>query len=135
MATSRGLLTDLLRERRAALIGYAAPLTGDRVEAEDLVHNAIVRTFGRPRSFPHINAANVYVRRAIAGVFIDRARSQTSWFGPIRRLATDETSHEEDIAGRLDLRCASHIAKSPAVISGHAVLRRHAGTGRLKPSV
>jgi len=47
MAAWQGLLDELLRERRPALIGYAALLTGDRREAEDLVHDAVVRTFGR----------------------------------------------------------------------------------------
>lgn len=58
MPAWRGLLEELLRERRPALVGYASLLTGDRVEAEDLVHDAILRTFGKPRSFPSLNAAD-----------------------------------------------------------------------------
>ncbi len=106
MAAWRGLLEELLRERRPALIGYAALLTGDRVEAEDLVHDAIVRTFGRPRSFPSLNAADAYVRRAIASGFIDRARSRRSWLGAMGRLVADEASPEDDAAARLDVRAA-----------------------------
>jgi DNA-directed RNA polymerase specialized sigma24 family protein len=43
------------------------------------VHDAVVRTFGRPRSFPSLNAADAYVRRAIASIFIDRVRSRRRW--------------------------------------------------------
>jgi RNA polymerase sigma factor (sigma-70 family) len=108
MATWQSLLEELLRERRPALMGYAALLTGDRVEAEDLVHDAIVRTFGRPRSFPSVNAADAYVRRAIASAYIDRARSKGSWLGAMRRMAAEEaaTGIEDDVAGHLDLRSA-----------------------------
>ena len=79
MAAWQGLLEELVRDRRSALIGYAALLTGDRGEAEDMVHDAIVRTFGRPRSFACLNAADAYVRRAIASIFIDRVRSRRRW--------------------------------------------------------
>ena len=110
MAAWRGLLEELLRDRRSALIGYATLLTGDRAEAEDLVHDAILRTFGRPRTFPSLNAADAYVRRAIASAYIDRARSRGSWLGAMRRLAAEEAANEatpdDDAAGRLDVRAA-----------------------------
>lgn len=106
MTASSGLLEDLLRDRRSALIGYAALLTGDRVEAEDLVHDAIVRTFSRPRPFANVNAADAYVRRAIASAFIDRARSRRSWLGALRRTGVDDIAPEDDVAGRLDVRAA-----------------------------
>ena len=106
MAAWQGLLDELLRERRPALIGYAALLTGDRREAEDLVHDAVVRTFGRPRSFPSLNAADAYVRRAIASAFIDRMRSRRSWFAAMPRLVAGAGAVEDDVAARLDLRAA-----------------------------
>lgn len=106
MAAWRSLLEELLRERRPALIGYAALLTGNRVEAEDLVQEAMLRTFGRPRSFPSLNAADAYVRRAIASAFIDRARSRRSWLGAMGRVVADEIVPDDDVAGRLDLRAA-----------------------------
>ena len=106
MAAWQGLLEELLRERRPALIGYAALLTGDRGEAEDLVHDAVVRTFGRPRSFPSLNAADAYVRRAVASAFIDRMRSRRSWFAAMPRLVAGAAAAEDDVAGRLDLRAA-----------------------------
>lgn len=112
MAAGRSLLEELVRERRPALIGYATLLTGDRSQAEDLVHDAIVRTFARPRSFPSLNAADAYVRRAIANAFIDRMRSRRSWLGAMRRVAADDVAAEDDAAGRLDVRAA--LAGLPA---------------------
>src|SRR5450759_2943829 len=108
MTAWQGLLEELVRDRRPALIGYAALLTGDRGEAEDLVHDAVVRTFGRPRSFPILNAADAYVRRAVASAFIDRMRSRRSWFAAMPRLVAGAAAAEDDVAGRLDLRAALH---------------------------
>lgn len=106
MAAWQGLLDELLRDRRPALIGYAALLTGDRVSAEDLVHDAVVRTFGRPRSFPNVNAADAYVRRAIASTFIDRARSRRRWLNALPRLVAGAAAPDDDVAARLDARAA-----------------------------
>lgn len=106
MAAWQGLLEELLRERRPALIGYAALLTGDRSEAEDLVHDAVVRTFGRPRYFPSLNAADAYVRRAVASAFIDRMRTRRRWVAAMPRLVAGAAAAEDDVAGRLDVRAA-----------------------------
>jgi len=106
MAAWQGLLDELLRDRGPALIGYAALLTGDRVSAEDLVHDAVVRTFGRPRSFPSLNAADAYVRRAIATTFVDRARSKRRWLAALPELVAGAAVPEDDVAGRLDARAA-----------------------------
>ncbi|NYI41211.1 sigma-70 family RNA polymerase sigma factor [Demequina lutea] len=106
MATWRSLLEELLEERRPALIGYAALMTGDRAAAEDLVHDAIVRTFGRPRSFPSLNAVDAYVRRAIANGFIDGARSRKTMLGVLPRMLVDEALPEDAIADRMDVRAA-----------------------------
>src|SRR5665647_2422310 len=96
MAAWQGLLEELLRERRPALIGYAALLTGDRSEAEDLVHDA-VRTFGRPRYFPSLNAADAYVRRAIASAYIDRVRSRRSWLIALPRLVAGAAAPDDAV--------------------------------------
>lgn len=106
MVAWQGLLDELLRDRRPALIGYAALLTGDRASAEDLVHDAVVRTFGRPRAFPNVNAADAYVRRAIATIFVDRARSRGRWLAALPRLVAAAAVPEDDVAGRLDARAA-----------------------------
>ena len=108
MAAWQGLLEELLRDRRPALVAYASLLTGDRCAAEDLVHDALVRTFGRPRSLPNVNAADAYVRRAIASIFIDRARSRRRWLTALPRMVADPDSDQEpdDVAVRLDARAA-----------------------------
>lgn len=102
----QGLLEELVRERRPALIGYAALLTGDRGAAEDLVHDALVRTFGRPRSFPNVNAADAYVRRAIATAFLDEMRSKRAAQVASARLARGSAAPADDPAARLDVRAA-----------------------------
>mgnify|MGYP005814747395 CR=1 FL=1 len=76
MATWPAVLDELVRTRRAALVGYATLLTGDPAAAEDVVHDAIVKAFSRGRRFTHVNKADAYVRRAIVSVFIDRARRE-----------------------------------------------------------
>ncbi len=106
MAAWQGLLEELLRERRPALVAYASLLTGDRCAAEDLVHDAVVRTFGRPRSLPNVNAADAYVRRAIASISIDRVRSRRRWLTAMPRLMADSGQQCDDVAVRLDARAA-----------------------------
>jgi len=76
VATWPAVLDELVRTRRAALVGYAALLTGDVAAAEDVVHDAIVKAFSRGRQFSHVNKADAYVRRAIVSVFIDRSRRE-----------------------------------------------------------
>ncbi len=76
-------LARLVDERGAALFGYAYVLTGDKARAEDLVQDALVRTFQRGRADLGLDAAHAYVKRAIATTFIDtgrrlRARPQVS---------------------------------------------------------
>ncbi|WP_062465215.1 RNA polymerase sigma factor [Demequina soli] len=74
MSDWRGTLDALVRERGRALYGYAYVLTGSREEAEDLLQDALVRTFRTARALRSVEAAQAYVRRAIATGFIDRGR-------------------------------------------------------------
>lgn len=106
MAGWQDQLDELLRERRPALIGYATLLTGNRQTAEDLVHDAVVRTYGRPRGLPNIDAAHAYVRRAVATMFLDRQRSRRRLMAAMPRLASAEVQVEDDAAGRLDVQAA-----------------------------
>lgn len=107
MAAWQVLLEDLVRDRRPALVGYASLLTGNRADAEDLVHDAILRTFARTRTFENVNAADSYVRRAITNAFIDRARSRRSWLAAVPKLIVrDDDRPEDDVAGRVDVRAA-----------------------------
>lgn len=63
MAQWQDVLDDVVRTRRADLVGHAC-LFSTRSEAEDLVQEALVRTFARRRSCPDAHAAEAYVRVA-----------------------------------------------------------------------
>lgn len=77
----RDVLDDMVRQRRSALVAYACLFVVDRRDAEDLVHEAIVRTFSRPRAVTEIHAAEGYVRQAIRTVFLDQTRARRTWSG------------------------------------------------------
>ncbi|WP_296666467.1 sigma-70 family RNA polymerase sigma factor [Demequina sp.] len=78
MRAWHGILDTLIRERRGALVGFAFMLTGDRPTAEDLVHDAIIRTFSRARRLDDVPSAEAYVRRAITTQFINGRRSRAT---------------------------------------------------------
>lgn len=115
MSAWRGLLDQLVRERGRALFGYAYALTGDRYDAEDLLQDALVRAFRSGRTASSLNAAHVYVKRAITTAFIDRSRRMAArplisgtggdlqdwvWALP------DSPDHAADVESALDLQSA-----------------------------
>lgn len=68
-------LTPLVDARYPALVAYARVLTGgSHSAAEDLVQDAIVRSFSRGRGFEDVHHAENYVRRAIVTGAIDGYR-------------------------------------------------------------
>lgn len=73
MAEWNAILDEVMRQRGARLLAYATLLVG-RSAAEDLVQDALIRTFTRERRFPHVNAAEAYVRRTMATMSIDQFR-------------------------------------------------------------
>jgi RNA polymerase sigma factor (sigma-70 family) len=83
--------TRLVAERGDALVRYAFLLTGSDADAADLVQDALVRTFGRPRMMLTLPKAEAYVRRAILNAVIDRSRRERTWRG-IRHLVDDPVS-------------------------------------------
>ena len=82
------VLGEVMRERAPRLLAYAALLTGDSAEAQDVLQDALVRTFSKGRAFDNANLAESYVRRAIPSVFIDR----------LRKRKAAERAHERDVA-------------------------------------
>lgn len=78
-------LTALATERGPALVGYAYLLTGDLHRAEDLVQEALLRTYGRPRAGQGPVWAEAYVRRVILNAFLDGYRRDRAW-GRVRHL-------------------------------------------------
>src|SRR5690606_1947209 len=108
MARWEQVLDDLVHERGAALVGYGFLLTGDRREAEDLVQDALVKTFTRGRGATEVSNAEGYVRRAMLNTYLDGFRRKKRW-AAVRHLAVAEESHgghERAVEARVDVRDA-----------------------------
>ncbi len=105
-------LDELVRERGAALFGYAYVLTGNAADAEDLVQSALVRTFRTGRATRGIDSTHAYVKRAIASTFVDgdrraKARPQRRHGEagdlPAAELVAPAADPSESVAASLDL--------------------------------
>lgn len=96
MARWESVLDDLVRTRRRALVGYAYLLSGDLREAEDLVQDALVKTFRRGRAARDFQLAEAYVRRAILSGFLDARRRSTRWASVSHLFVPDEQAPADD---------------------------------------
>lgn len=105
MARWEPVLDAVMRERGARLLAYARLLTGEDAEAQDVLQDALVRSFSRGRAFDDVNRAEAYVRRAIPTVFIDRMRKRDAGLRAHRRTR-DPEPHAPDTAAVLDVRAA-----------------------------
>ena len=85
MSKHDDVVERLARDRGRALVGYAFLLTWDQAAAEDLVQEALVRTFARSRSLDDLWGAEAYVRRTMLNLFLDTRRRSTRW-GAVRHL-------------------------------------------------
>lgn len=108
MAHWETLLAEIVRDRRSALVGYACLFTLDWGDAEDLVQEALVRTFSRRRSFPNARAAEGYVRQAVLTAFLDGHRRRKAWGRQEHLLVGEsaERSPEDTAAVGLDVQAA-----------------------------
>jgi len=79
MSDWQDIMERLVRDRERALLGYAYLLCGDSNRAQDLVQDALVRTFSRERHGLTTRTAEAYVRRAVTSVFIDQYRRSQRW--------------------------------------------------------
>ncbi|WP_062077614.1 SigE family RNA polymerase sigma factor [Demequina globuliformis] len=79
MAPWQDTMEQLVRDRERALLSYAYLVCGDPVQAQDLVQDALVRTFSRERRGLTAGKAEGYVRRAITSSFVDQYRRQQRW--------------------------------------------------------
>lgn len=79
MSDWRDIMEQLVRDRERALLGYAYLVCGNPTQAQDLVQDALVRTFSKPRPGLTALKAEGYVRRAITSVFIDEYRRGQRW--------------------------------------------------------
>jgi len=71
-------MESLVRDRERALLGYAYVVCGNPVQAQDLVQDALVKTFARGRDIAP-GKAEAYVRRAITTIYVDGYRRQQRW--------------------------------------------------------
>ncbi|WP_084038631.1 sigma-70 family RNA polymerase sigma factor [Demequina sp. NBRC 110053] len=105
MVSWQPLVEQLVRERGPRLTAYAALLVGRDGDAEDLVHDALVKVFSKRRRLESVGEAEAYVRSAMPSIVIDRARSAAS-----RRRAMDRSFEREparpDLEAGLDVRRA-----------------------------
>lgn len=99
------LVEQLMRERGRALVAYAAMLVGRDGDAEDLLHDAVVKVFSRPRRLSDLDHAEAYVRRTMPTLAIDRARRR----GAVDRTRTRSFQRDPapaDLDAGLDVRRA-----------------------------
>jgi len=101
-------MSALSRERGKALTGYAYLLTGEMRDAEDLVQDALIKTFLRRRSGLVLDHAEAYVRRAILTTFIDVSRRRRRWNDRRHLVARAESDggHEAGAAEHADVEAA-----------------------------
>jgi len=99
------LVEQLLAERGTRLVAYAAMLVGRDGDAEDLVHDAIVKVFARPRRLGSVGEAEAYVRSAMPSIVIDKARSTASKRRALVK-SFERPTHVSDLDAGLDVRAA-----------------------------
>lgn len=104
MADWRVIMSTLVERRYDDLVAYARVMAGSHADAEDLVHEALVATFGKPRGFADAVVAESYVRRAIASRFIDGTRKR----GRESRTQAEMLHHTSEIAPGVD----GHVIQS-----------------------
>lgn len=108
MAAWEQSLDALVRSRGTVLVGYAYLLCGDRREAEDLVQDALVKTYSRGRVATQPTNVEGYVRRAILTTYLDGFRRRKRW-AAMRHLVepAESTPGPEQATGdRMDIRAA-----------------------------
>lgn len=96
MAGRETAFRQMVVARQQALLRTAYLLTQSEVEAQDLVQEALTRTYARLRSFSDSSAVEAYVRRCIISIFIDAGRRQTL-FAKRRHSLTNPESTTVDI--------------------------------------
>lgn len=105
MAAWQALVEQLISERGSRLTAYAAMLVARDEDAEDLVHDAVVKTFSRNRGIKDVDHAEAYVRRVMPTLVIDRARTRASKSRALQR-GFEREPHTTDLDAGLDVRRA-----------------------------
>ncbi|MFS0702773.1 SigE family RNA polymerase sigma factor [Cellulomonas sp. 179-A 4D5 NHS] len=109
MADWQAVLEEVVRERHPALVGYACLFTTNRPAAEDLVQDALVRTFSRPRALTDRHTAEGFVREVIRTTFLDQLRRKRTWTSRahlfVQPEAADDTP-DRSAAAAVDVQSA-----------------------------
>lgn len=79
MSDWQDTMEQLVRTRERALLSYAYLVCGNPVQAQDLVQDALVRTFSKERKGLTSVKAEGYVRRAITTIYVDHYRRGQRW--------------------------------------------------------
>ncbi len=95
-------LERLVRERGRSLVAYGYLLTGNSRDAEDLFHDAVVRTFSKGRASVSLPEAEAYVRRAMFSAHMDHGRREGAWRRVFHLLGTPDSTPAD--AGTVDFR-------------------------------
>jgi RNA polymerase sigma factor (sigma-70 family) len=103
MADLDEVLGGLTRTAGARLAAYGFILTGSQSDAEELVQEAIVKTFVRRPRLTDPAAAEQYVRLAMKTLVIDKARRARRWRTRVPALAqpTEGLEHVTAISTRV----------------------------------
>ena len=98
-------LAQLVRARGAELSRYGYLLCGDATEGADLVQEALVRVFARPRCSWSLGDVEGYVRRTMLNDFLDRRRRSERFTRLLPRLSTPDSApdHSGGAVRRLDV--------------------------------
>lgn len=123
MAAWQGFYDELATTRYPALLAYATLLTGSRAAAEDVLHDAFVRVFSRPRRLDSARHAEAYVRRALANLAMDRAKARSRDADAARRAHDAEPSPDPARAVDERLGLASALARLPLQVRTCVVLK------------
>ncbi len=108
MAAHDDVVEDLLASRGRQLIGYAYLLCGNLPDAQDLVQDALVKTFARRRAGLELESAEAYVRRAILTLHVDGWRRRGRWTSRRHLVAVPPSTQgpEADGGDRFDVVAA-----------------------------
>jgi len=100
------VLERLVRERGRSLVAYGYLLTGNTRDAEDLFHDAVVKTFSRGKASVSLGEAEGYVRRAMFSTHMDAGRRDSAWRRVFHLLgdAHTEDSGATSVEFRTDLQ-------------------------------
>lgn len=112
----------LATERGQALLGYAFVVCGDPHLAQDLVQDALVKTFSRAREIAP-GKAEAYVRRAITTIYVDQYRRRQRWQRVQHLFREQEASISPTPFADLSADVATALEALPPRVRACVVLR------------